>query len=377
MWDDLFANRPVRLLYITGRGFDLRAQSVLRELVRSVEYSQPKIDKATLLLVEFSAYHISEELRSLTEENGKALAEIFKPIGSVVSESFNANSAGESDIGPTSLLRMAAQKILNQIDEYTDIVLDVSSLPRVAYLAIMTGILKKILPDLQRSNALYAGGVNFQVVVAEDALLDANIRSEDPRSDLTLIPGFSEILHSEAASEWPSVWFPILGERRASQFEKVWDYIPPSAEICPVLPHPSRDHRRADQLLVEYRELLFERADTPRSNILYAHEAQPFEAYRQLLNAMIRYKESLGVLGGCRLLVTPLASKLITLGAGLACFEMQAKADQNSCGVAMPYVEPTRYSTSMERVRAAKPLVSALLLTGHAYDPSTLEKIQS
>jgi hypothetical protein len=31
-----------------------------------------------------------------------------------------------------------------------------------------------------------------------------------------------------------------------------------SAEICPILPHPSRDPRRADRLIIEYRELLFD-----------------------------------------------------------------------------------------------------------------------
>jgi hypothetical protein len=42
-----------------------------------------------------------------------------------------------------------------------------------------------------------------------------------------------------------------------------------------------------------------------------------------LLHAMQRYRQSMSILGGCRLVVSPLGSKLITLGAGLACFEMR------------------------------------------------------
>lgn len=60
-------------------------------------------------------------------------------------------------------------------------------------------------------------------------------------------------------------------------------------------------------------------------NILYVHEIQPFETYRQLQKAMNRYLECMVILGGCQLLVTPLGSKLITLGAGLACSEMRTQ----------------------------------------------------
>jgi hypothetical protein len=144
--------------------------------------------------------------------------------------------------------------------------------------------------------------------------------------------------------------------------------IPDSAEICPVLPHPSRDPRRADRLLVEYRRPLFDSSGTPTSNILYAHESHPFEVYRQLLKAMTRYRNSMGLVGGCRLVVTPFASKLITLGAGIACFEMRPPAMGENYGVAIPYAEPTRYVVATEALHASKAELSAILLTGEAYN---------
>lgn len=104
----------------------------------------------------------------------------------------------------------------------------------------------KLIPNKQAPNALFANGVNFQVLVAEDAALDAKIGSEDPSNELILIPGFSGALHAESFQDWPLVWFPILGENKVSQLEKVMALaIPANAEICPVLPHPSRDPRRA------------------------------------------------------------------------------------------------------------------------------------
>jgi len=82
---------------------------------------------------------------------------------------------------------------------------------------------------------------------------------------------------------------------------------------------------------------------------------------------MLRYKQSLNVLGNCRLLVTPLGSKLVTIGAGLACFEMKPTGIGDSHRIALPLAEPRRYLASVENLRGSVPEVSALLLTGDAY----------
>jgi hypothetical protein len=113
--------------------------------------------------------------------------------------------------------------------------------------------------------------------------------------------------------------------------------------------------------------VLFATRETPLSNILYAHEAHPFEAYRQLLGAMLRYRNTLRVIGGCRLVVTPLASKLITIGGALACFEMKTMSSDHISSVAVPYAEPKRYVASIDALSASRPEISSLILTGDAY----------
>jgi hypothetical protein len=369
-WDLLFAKRPIRLLYIAGSGFDVRTQKVLRALADNLREARPAIQQAKLLLVAFTGYQLSEELRNQTDENAKVLTEIFKEFGDTTTVSIGSSTPEEEDISASTALRLGMERALAHLDQQTDVILDVSSLPRVVYLALLTAILDKLVPNKDEPNALFANGVNFQVLVAEDAALDAKIRSEDPSNDLILIPGFSSALHAESFQDWPLVWFPILGENKVGQLEKVMALaIPANAEICPVLPHPSRDPRRADRLLGEYRQPLFDARETPTGNILLAHESHPFEAYRQLLRAMTRYRESMRILGGCRLVVTPLASKLITLGAGLACFEMRPTTSADF-GIAIPYAEPTRYVVPVEALRESKPEISALFLTGDAYDSS-------
>lgn len=368
MWDELFDERPIRLLYIAGSGFDMRAQAVMNALVQNLRESRHVVEKAELLLVGFTGYQLSDELNQQTRENAQILTSTFTVFGQTSSLSIGSSAAGEDDISASNALRLGADSVLEHVTDQTDIILDASSLPRMAYLAFMSGLLNKLIPDKQAPNALLANGVNFQVLVAEDASLDAQIRSEDPSNDLVLIPGFSSALHAESVQDWPLVWFPILGENRVNQLQKVMvSAIPSLAEICPVLPHPSRDPRRADRMLIEYMRPLFDTRETPTANILYAHESHPFEAYRQLLRAMRRYRDSLRAIGGCRLVVTPLGSKLITLGAGLACFEMRPATMTEDYGIAIPCARPTRYVISTDALRASKPEISALLLTGDAY----------
>jgi hypothetical protein len=278
-----------------------------------------------------------------------------------------ASAPSEDDMSPTNALQLGVAAVLARISDHTDVILDGSSLPRVMLLALLNGLLNRLIPNKLATNALAAQGVNLQIVVADDPVLDAQIRSEDPSNDLVTIPGFSSALHEEAVQDWPLVWFPILGENRSSQLQRVATEIPKSAEICPILPHPSRDPRRADRLIIEYKEPLFDSRRTPTGNILYAHESNPFEAYRQLFLAMQRYRDSLNIMGGSRLVVTPLASKLMTVAAGLACFEMRQDSFSARYRVGMPYAEATRYTVDMADLQASKPEICALILTGDAY----------
>ena len=370
LWEPLFARRTIRLLYIAGRGFDVRAQAAMRECVASLRSAGATVEHAELVLVGFSGYQLDASLLDLTEENAQALESIFAALGPTQTITIrNGLSGEEEDVGASQAIRAGVNAVLQLLDSQTDIILDVSSLPRVVYLALMTNILDRLIPDKTIPGALAAQHVNFQVLVAEDAALDAQIFAEDPSSDPVLVPGFSSAVQAESVQDWPLVWFPILGEHRVNQLQQIMrsNLIPDQAEICPVLPHPSRNPRRADRLLVEYKEPLFEKRETPTSNILYVHESQPFEAYRQLLQAMDRYRNSLRILGGCRLVVTPLGSKLITLGAGLACFEVRPANLAAQYGIAIPHAEPTRYVADATALRRSTPEISVLLLTGEAY----------
>ncbi|TRC77253.1 hypothetical protein FJV83_09885 [Mesorhizobium sp. WSM4307] len=371
LWDDMYADRktnhrPMRLLYIAGRGFDLRANDVISKYVERLNASGCQIEQATLLLVGFGGYQLSSELEELTEENAGILEEIFCRVGKVETY-FIDEIEDDEELNATIMLRLGASKILTYLDDVTDVILDVSSLPRIVYLTILLSILARIVPATDSQDRLTRQGVTFQVLVGEDPELDSKIAALDPSNDLVLIPGYSEAFQSETLRDMPMAWFPILGENRLAQVLKVESNIPDWAEICPVLPHPSRDPRRGDKLLTEYDNALFVKRQTPLSNIIYVHEGHPFEVYRQLLEAMLRFRSTLAVIGGSRLVVTPLASKLITVGSALACFEMKMRSVDTTSGVAIPYAEPKRYIADVGALRSSKPDLSVLVLTGDPF----------
>lgn len=137
-WNRLFERRPIRLLFISGRGFDLRAQQVMNAFMENVRESRQNVQDAKLLLVGFTGYQLSPELNQQTEENAKALEECFAKIGRTETVSIGSAAFDEEDISGSMALRLGANAILGHLADHTDVVLDVSSLPRVVYLALLT-----------------------------------------------------------------------------------------------------------------------------------------------------------------------------------------------------------------------------------------------
>lgn len=377
LWDELFeeyraAGIERKVLYIGGKGFDVRSLSVLRSFVSRLVSSQCSLSNSSMVLIGFSGYELSDELRELTAKNVKELESEFSKIGDSDELIIQASNSDEDDHSANSELRRAAENILSRIDGHTDIVLDISSLPRIVSLTILLSLLAYLRPNIDTPDGLVADGISLHVLVGEDAALDGKITAEDPSNDLVLIPGYAAPMQTEASQDSLLVWFPILGENRQAQVSKIEFAIPQDAEICPIVPHPSKNPRRGDNLLADYDDVLIRKRDIPLSNVIYAHESHPFEVYRQLLKAMKRYRETMQIIGGCRLVVTPLASKLMTIGAALACYEMKEISGAEAAGggispVAIPYAEPKRYVANVDDLDTSRPEIAAMILTGEAY----------
>ena len=155
-----------------------------------------------------------------------------------------------------------------------------------------------------------------------NAELDSRITQEGIEESAQFVHGFSGGAQQEASASVPCIWMPLLGEAQEAQFRVMQDFVKPN-EILPILPSPARNPRRADNLVIEYREALFDSLRLDPRNFIYAHERNPFEVYRQLNSVIGRYRRSLKPLGGARFVLAALSSKLMSLGPLLVAYELK------------------------------------------------------
>ncbi len=172
---------------------------------------------------------------------------------------------------------------------------------------------------------------------------------------------FEGEFNREASGQQPKVWIPVLGEGRTTQFDRIYDLVKPD-EVCPVLPSPSRNPRRGDDIVMEYRDLLFDQLRLDPRNIIYSSEYNPFEVYRQIRKAAIQYHDVLGLIGGCKIALSALCSKLMSLGVLLVGYELKAA---NSLQVGIAHIECQGYDMPDSVVPNPEPV--GLWLAGECY----------
>jgi hypothetical protein len=224
----------------------------------------------------------------------------------------------------------------NDVTAYTDIIVDIGALPQSIYFPLIAKLLA-LLDSRQNGTSL----PNLHVVVSESPDLDRVIRPQGIDDEATYLYGFGGAVDMEATANIPRVWIPILGEDRAGELERIYDLVRPD-EICPVLPFPSSDPRRGDNLILEYRELLFDRLRVEPSNIIHVSEKNPFAVYRELARTVERYSNALHTLGGCKVVISALSSKLLSLGALLAAYELKRIGKE----IGIAHVEARGYTIS-------------------------------
>lgn len=328
-WQNHLVGRKREVLFLLGRGFDPRALKALRRF--RAFGALPKV----WLLVFDNGQEDSSFRKGLTEANHRSLVDLVGQENLVeLPVTIGRGSANETSRSTTTAIRKRGA--MATLD---DVVIDISAMPRVVALSAIA----KLIHDLDQRTKDGGYETNLHVVAAESVRTDLEAKGS-LMDDVTHIVGFSGRLNEETTEDMPRVWFPVLGEAQRRRLELIRDGLNPD-EICPVVPFPSRDPRRGDNIISEHVELLFENFRVEPSNILRASEFNPFEAYRQLFLAMDRYRRALRELGGCKAFVSPLSSKLLSVGALLACYDHRfGNVPGKRLTVGIPYVETAAYA---------------------------------
>lgn len=305
-----------KVLYVMGKGFDIRMNIGIDRIIKA----NPSVD-VDLFLINFNEGKKSNSLKykSLVTENQKELSSIISD-----SKIFNKNidlwkggSRHKRRIGD----REAANLIdsFSDIKKYTDIIVDISALPRGVYFSLIGKILSLIDNEKDKKP-------NFFIFTAENAEIDSNIIEKELDEELHSPFGFNGGINLESSNS-PNVWFPLIGEDKNLHLIKSNLQIRPD-EICPLLPFPSKNPRRSDDIFRDHYEF-FENLQIGSQNIVYVPEQNPFEVYKKLISTIYKYNKSLSLLGGCNAVITVLTSKLLSIGVLLAAYELKNKVDFN------------------------------------------------
>lgn len=305
--------RERRLLFILAKGFDPRMCSGL-ERILSLQ-SKGTCDVA---LIEFSESPGSSSwsYQSLVTRNMERLAILMKGRGNVRVLPLAMRSPDGRRIASPSALNLFKKR--EELEPYTDVILDISSAPRGVYLPLLS----KILHLLDHGKAKEKSPLNFHLLAWEDIELDARIRDNGVEEKADYLSPFRGGMDREATAVQPRVWIPLLGEGQNIQLERIYVHVAPD-EISPVLPSPARNPRRADDLVVSYHYMLFDSWGIEPKNFIYASEQNPFEVYRQIVRAICAYRDSFVPLGGAKFVLSALSSKLLSVAALLVAYDFK------------------------------------------------------
>ena len=291
--------------------------------------------------------------------NVNTIESLFKDNGGLTTKEIRMwSDDGRRRVGSRGAAEVFAST--DAIKSYTDILVDISALPRSLYMPLLAKLLYLVdrLNDIRRPN--------LHVLVGDNPELDQLITAEGLSDDASYLHGFESGIEQEATADAPKVWMPILGEGKIGHFERIYDLIVPD-EIAPILPFPCANPRRTDDLILEYRPYLFDRLRIEPTNFIYVPEQNPFGVYRELLSAIKHYSSSLSPLGRCKIVISALSSKLLSLGALLAAYDLK----QAGYPVGIAHVHADGYTmTNVISQQTSTDNLFEVWIAGEPYDPS-------
>ncbi|MCU1376990.1 MAG: hypothetical protein JWO68_4276 [Actinomycetia bacterium] len=337
LWEEAHLSEAKTLL-ICGAGFDPRSLDVPEE-VASQDW--PNL---TVIALRPGVSGDHQQAEENAESNRARLHELFGAQLTVLEPPL----VSDPQAAGTLLSRQLVQEF--GVLEFQTIIVDMSGLPSSISFVFLHLLLTEAGPS-PKGMTPFKG--DLLVTVSEDAAKDARIFASG-LGDANTMPGLPR-MPSNARTK---IWVPVLGEGAEEELRSLATFISPG-EICPVLPFPSSDPRRADDLMLSYRTFLFEEMAFEPRNVLYASETNPFDLYRQLVHLAERYERALQPLGQTTIIASEHTSKLLSLGVLLASHE---------ANISIAHVRPTSYRLAEGPTVRARPSIYTAWLAGRPYE---------
>jgi len=325
-----YISNSCKTLYVLSRGFDPR---MCEGIVKLREFI-PDMD-VMLIKNEEGHHSSSEQYGNLVQDNLQTLRNLECKIDEVEIKNNSSNLTLLKDVFDISKLSVT----------YSRIIIDVSSMPQSIFVNLINHVI--------RENSKYGSCVKLDVIICENSQIDDAIIPTGLSDSAKLIIGLDAYSSDLESDENPiPVLIPLLGKGCQDELEKLYTSLSP-VEVCPVLPFPSKDPRRSDDILSILGKSLFESFSVDVSNIVYVAEQNIFDVYMKLCNTIMHYNKVLKTIGDPRFYISIGSSKLIGLGALLANIELRSQGiittfvTVDNCGYRF---DATRYNASKNRI---------------------------
>lgn len=296
-----FAQPGRKVLLIAGAGFDPRTTVVPKLLtsasganLRAILLREMRPNPDTTLLERAEA-NIAE-LLTLIPAQELAQIDIFGSDGAV--------------IGGRNAVNVLNKQPLTGV---TDIVVDAS--------ALSVGTCYPIVGYLIQCIERKALATNVHLFVAHDASLDGQIKST-PSDIPSYVHGFKGRSTLDQAASAAKLWLPQLASGRRGALNRLHTFVSPN-DTCPILPFPASQPRLGDRLAEEFLIELEENWSVDSRDIVYAAEEDPLDLYRTILRLDDLRRPVFAGAGGSMLVLSPLGSKVMALGALMAALERE------------------------------------------------------
>lgn len=253
---------------------------------------------------------VSEILRQVATRNREALLVSlngrnvqFEPVAIVAEDT--ANVAG----------RRAAKVCAASIGRaYTDIVVDASSMSR----GVCFPVVKQAYEMSKRS-----GGANAHIVVA--GRNSPSIKATSTSSDAPqYVHGFQADMDTYDVRKAIKLWIPQLSELAVASLGRIYRFLEPH-ETCPILPFPSWNPRRGDELLREFQMPILNDWDVNLLDVIYAHESDPTDVCETITRIHLGRTDAFqaSIADPARTILSPAGSRIGSIGMLLASLKLE------------------------------------------------------
>lgn len=288
-----------KVLLIAAAGFDPRSSLVARRL------AERKVACRAIFIRE-ERPNAEKALRECADGNEKALAALFPDCEILSIDVFDPDDGAV--VGGKRLWAAIRDRLGS---DWTDIVIDMS--------AFSIGMSFPLVRALVEASDGAKEPWNIHLFVTSNPELDEKILSEHADTPM-YVPGFDGGAALSDQSDATKLWVPQLVSGKSDALRRIYESLG-AHETCPLLPFPSKNPRRGDQLIEEFMRFLASTWEVDPRNYIYTAEEEPLDLYRTLLRLSSARDKVYRDHGGSLMILSPVGSKVTAIGALMAAIE--------------------------------------------------------